>query len=62
MTALFPASAVLLESFSHEKDLTMKVFVEWSPRSENNEADSFANGDSSDFSPSIEDRSRSPPR
>ena len=51
MTTKFPACAVLMELPAHVKRMSMKVVVEWTPRTGNREADSLANGEHSRFSP-----------
>ena len=49
-TTRYPASAVLMELASHMKALSLKIQVEWSPRSSNQEAVEWANGVTSRFS------------
>ena len=53
MTTRYPASAVLMELAYHMKASSMKVQVEWTPRSGNQEADEFANGVVDRFSPEL---------
>ena len=53
MTTRYPASAVLMELASHMKASSMKVQVEWAPRSGNQEADELANGVVDRFSPEL---------
>ena len=50
MTTKFPACAVLME-FSAYMRISMKVFVEFTPRAGNREADHLANEEYSRFSP-----------
>ena len=44
MTTKFPACAVLVNLATVVKRMSMKVVVEWTPRSGNREADQLANG------------------
>ena len=44
MSTKYPVSAVLMELASYMKEQSLKVLVEWSPRSGNQEADRLANG------------------
>ena len=52
MTTKFPASAVLMELAAFMKRMSMKVVVEWTPRSANQHADKLANGSHAGFDPS----------
>ena len=52
-TARYPASAVLMEMASCMKALSLKVQVEWTPRSGNQDADELANGVTSRFSENL---------
>ena len=51
MSTKYPASAVLMELASYMKEQSLKVLVEWSPRSGNQEADRLANGVTTGFTP-----------
>ena len=52
MTTKFPASAVLMELAAYMKRMSIKVVVEWTPRSANQHADKLANGSHAGFDPS----------
>ena len=54
MTTRYPSSALVMELAAEMKKSSVKAQVEWTPREFNREADALANGDSSQFSPSLE--------
>ena len=53
MTTRYPATAVLMELAAHMKARALKVQVNWTPRSGNQEADALANGNTESFSPAL---------